>query len=366
MFAVENVMHCRRLGIFVASLVAVCGFVAPRSAWAQQSDQQRIEAAKSLWDVEEMLSEHVERLTRHYHLNEQQRAQTSKLLADRVHRFLDKYDQEIWPLMLDLTELNNTSDQEVDVELVKRIGSQGYDIFLDAKKEIVQGQDVFRQYLNDDQKKIHDRDLKGLEYHFNQWDKQFQEYRKGKPSGRPLFSNVRLGPQNQPMIPRNQQPGGTVQLLTESRWENYVKRFIQEYKLDEEQKTRALAILEEFKVRADKYRVANRKDLGDAQNDLRAARRAKPFDPAALKQAQVIWDLLNQPFEDMFAQLKSKLDKIPTEKQKQDYLKRFPQRVEGSNVTPIPNTNTATPKSTTPEKTPSTPPDQGSSGGTND
>jgi len=325
---------------------------------AGQSDasKERIDRAKNLWDIEQMLAEHCERLAVHYNLDASQKANTSKLLADRVNRFLDRHDKEIWPLLLELTELQYTgSNPEPDA--AKRIASKGYHIFLEAKDEILRGQNAFRKDLNDDQKKVHDRDLKGLEYHFNALERQFKAWNRGEVNGSAPLSNVRFGP-NRPLIPEPPNIKRADKAFVESEWERYVRSFIRNYRLDDEQKSKALAILKDLKNRAAQYRKTNKKDLQEAAQYLQEARSSKPLDLDELDQARMIWDLMNKPFDDMFNELKKRLEQIPTEKQKGDYYKRYPGRnPSNSKIIPIKPKKKAGSSQTTsgPKKTKSKP-----------
>lgn len=297
--------------------------------WAQapQADVSgnEIERAKGLWEPAEMMQRACDGISLHYKLDPKQKEFTSKLLTDRVTKFLTKHEKQLWPLLMELTQLQ-LEGHDPDAATAKRISEKGYHIFADAQSEILKAQDEFRKILTEEQKKVHDRDLKGLNRQFQNIDSRFSKWKAGDTSGGNPIGPVRLGHPGNRILP--ERPGKTgpsrPRILHESKWDQYVTNFIAHYKLDDAQKTTALAILKSVKADASQYRRSHRADLADAETHVREAQMAKPFDKKALATARKIRDLRNKPFEDWFNDLKNRLDQIPTENQKADYYKRFP------------------------------------------
>ena len=83
--------------------------------------------------------------------------------------------------------------------------------------------------------------------------------------------------------------------------------------------------MQELKDYAGQYRKTHYKELVEANDLVREAQMAKPFDKKSLDTANRIRYLRNKPFDDWFAELKSRLEQVPTEKQRAAFYARNPQ-----------------------------------------
>ena len=295
----------------------------PGQAWAQDSkkDPNEIERTRGLWDPQTMMKQASDGIAKHYRLSEEQKEFTSKLLTERVTKFLSKHNKNLWPLLMELTQ-QQMSGKEPSKEAAKRIADMGSPIFEDARAEIMRGQDEFRKILTDQQKKIHDRDLKQLDHQFKQIDKRFQDWKSGKVSGRHPLYKMNIGPgQGQQIVPN---PGRRANTPV-AKWERYVRRFNIDYGLDDTQQRSTGAILQDLKDHAGQYRKTHFKELVEADEMVRDAQMAKPFDKKSLDTAKRIRYLRNKPFDDWFEELKSRLEQVPTEKQRAAFYVRNPQ-----------------------------------------
>jgi hypothetical protein len=81
----------------------------------------------------------------------------------------------------------------------------------------------------------------------------------------------------------------------EDAWQRYVRDFIRRYGLDEEQSTTAWAVLKDLRARAGAHRAAMEHEAAGAPLEVRMA----PI------------------YERLFEELKTRLDRIPTEDQRQ-------------------------------------------------
>ncbi len=292
-------------------------------AWAQDptEDSNELDRTKGLWDPQRMMKQASAGIAKHYRLSKEQEEFTSKLLTQRVTKFLSKHNKGLWPLLMELTQ-QQMSGKEPSKEAAKQIAEMGFPIFEDARAEIMLGQDEFRKILTDQQKKIHDRDLKGLDAQFKQIDKRFQSWKSGNVSGRHPLANVHIGPgRGQQIVPRSGRRANT----PETKWERYVRRFNIDYGLDDTQQRSTGAVLQDLKDHAGQYRKTHYKELVEADALVRDAQMAKPFDKQSLDTANRIRYLRNKPFDDWFEELKSRLEQVPTEKQRAAFYARNPQ-----------------------------------------
>lgn len=303
-------------------LIAACGGPAARAQSEADPDNNR-DRVRSLWNPQDMMKQAGDGISKHYNLSPDQEAKTRKLLTERVSKFLQKHDKEIWPLLWELTEAQMKGDAP-SKEAALKIAQKGYPIFEDARAEIMRAQDDFRKYLTEQQKTIHDKDLKGLERQFRSIDHQLSSWRKGQVNKKRPF-RIRLGPPGTQTVPIGGRRSMLRVQMPETLWERHVRQFIADYRLAEGQKVAATAILQDLIEQAERYRTTHHKDLVDAEGLVRSAELAKPFDRQSLEQARKIRELLNKPFEDYFDELKSRLNSIPTEKQRAEFYTRNPQ-----------------------------------------
>ncbi len=94
-------------------------------------------------------------------------------------------------------------------------------------------------------------------------------------------------------------------------WTIYVENFIKRYELDAAQQGSARKVLNSLQEQRDRYLQRHVSDINAVEGKLKAAQSA---DERAKVQAEL--DRLNRPLERYFDQLKERLDRIPTRKQR--------------------------------------------------
>ena len=113
----------------------------------------------------------------------------------------------------------------------------------------------------------------------------------------------------------------------EDYWEQYVRRFIQNYKLDESQTQAAQSILSECKQRAKEYRQGRKEQFEKANKKYREALAVTPRNLESIRQARREVSELNRPIKELFRELRDRLDGIPTAAQKLAYDSTRQERV---------------------------------------
>lgn len=288
------------------------------SAFGQDNSE-----AKSLWNPESQMQAACDGIAARYKLDSNQKQATCDMLTERVTDFLNKHDKELWPLLMELGGYE-LQGKMPDGNNAKRIANKGYSIFEEAWEEIFSAQTKFHELLNEDQKKIHNRDVKNLRNQHSHMEKQFKSWQRGQVNGRSPLDSVRIG-NGRRLGPQRSVPSTVKARQLGDKWEQYVRTFIETYHLDEAQKRQANTFLVEAKSKAEQHRRNYKKEFKQAQEMMSQAKAAKPVNTKGIAMAQKILDAFNGPLENWFQELKDKLDHIPTEKQRQDYLKRNPQ-----------------------------------------
>ncbi len=98
--------------------------------------------------------------------------------------------------------------------------------------------------------------------------------------------------------------------ITVDAWDAYVAQFVAQFKLDDAQKLAAGSVLVDVKARAEHYSKTHADELQAATNEIAQATQ---------EQRKGIMDNkaeLMQPLNELFAELKSRLEQIPTEAQR--------------------------------------------------
>ncbi len=171
--------------------------------------------------------------------------------------------------------------------------------------------------LNDDQKKLHDRDLQFIDKTFQQYDEQLERWSHGdvQPTD---FQSV-VSDQAQRIM------------KSEDAWDYYVRRFIADYTLDQGQQESAWSVLRGIKEEAAAYREAHKTEFAELEAKYRELTDSGPkTDPKELEGAtrqRKELDRKRNQLETanslgMFNRLKQKLQGIPRADQRQAYRDR--------------------------------------------
>ena len=129
-------------------------------------------------NVDLMVNTYSRFLARKYDLNEEQDEFTRQSLAEQANMFMDAHRDEVTDLVDRMFEVRTGGDmdQEELIDWGKRI----LPIYQEAKKIIVMGNGEWRDILTDDQKAIHDGDLKLMAQSFNSTEDQLRRIVTGE------------------------------------------------------------------------------------------------------------------------------------------------------------------------------------------
>lgn len=94
---------------------------------------------------------------------------------------------------------------------------------------------------------------------------------------------------------------------SDDAWSAYVRQFITRYGLDESQKSTAYAILKDMQERAQAYRSSRSDQIAQAEKRVKEATSAEERNDAQTELRDVL-----KGMEDLFEELKTRLQTIPT------------------------------------------------------
>ncbi|MFH0982872.1 MAG: hypothetical protein V2A79_15225 [Planctomycetota bacterium] len=276
-----------------------------------------------MWNVPSMIRQASDNVARRYNLNKEQAERTREKMEEGVTRFLEENEEAIWPLVRDLARQQLTGkmfdpSNPDDLAAAKRIGEAALPIVEKARQAIYQGNADWRTILSPEQKQLHDYDLQEMKGTFEEITKNFEKYKAGDPVPNPMFPQYEPKPNEPPRPPRPPSVITPGKQRQEDTWERYVQDFIRKYQLDPPQREAAESILREMKQRAADHRASKAKDYEEVRKRLNESFAAgadlKKRAAASRDEKQ-----LNKPIDELFDELKGRLDKIPTAAQKKKY-----------------------------------------------
>lgn len=395
--------------IFGLLLSATTGLPAARA----QDEAPQKKKFSALLNVDSLIDNYSRFLARKYNLDEEQDAYTQKLLREKAQKFLGQNEGEMFDLIDRMFEVRTGGSMDPNelVEWGKRVAP----LYDQAKAIIIDGNNEWRGILNDQQRAMHDADLKLMEDSFRSTDEQIHRIVNGDMSVEEFRNPARYQKQNrqaqnnppppqqaqpinppppgehpiepipnqppqkigdgsethdphndgngeappppnekggeapppdqpppQPAAEQHPQPEGhdaaavrdqirkaaankeggqaRVSKNFESEWEAYVRQFIDKYKLNSEQTQKAQDILKDCQRQADRYMRSRESRFADFDKREAALRTSK--DKNASKEIAKINDdrqKLLAPIGDILEkQLKPKLERLPTTKQRKD------------------------------------------------
>lgn len=157
---------------------------------AQESGRTKF---TSLLNVEALVDNYSRFLSRKYNLDEEQERFTNKLMHDKANAFLSGHRDNLFGLVDRMFDVRTGG--EMDPSELVEWGKQVAPLYEEAKRIIVDGNAQFREILNDEQRAIHDQDLRMMEDSFAQTDDQLrrivagemsvEEFRNPRPNARP-------------------------------------------------------------------------------------------------------------------------------------------------------------------------------------
>ncbi len=329
-----------RLSLAISIIGVVCCAALP--CLAQNRSTNAFSGSPLGWEIDSVMEVYVSNISRHYNLDESQSKYTRALLTKRVKSFLQNYEKDVRDVMAEFM-IYQGSQRLPSPEVAKEFAQRATPLIEAMKQEIYKGNQEWRNILNDDQKKVHDRDLQQMDDFFEKLNKQLDNWSEGKVESLDLSGRRTVS--NRPQM-----------LNPEDAWDYYVNSFVYRYGLDQGQRETAYSILREMKDEARRLREARgpeferiatrRKELNeqltkqDGSNNIEEYQK-KMLEISAEKQK------LETPIRGLFNKLKERLETIPNADQRRAYdtrmagLKKFMDKKHESETKPASETQPA-------------------------
>ena len=257
--------------------------------------------------------------TNKYDLDEQQMKQMRENVLERWPRFFAEHREQIQPVLNEWIEMRIGMEPPPQ-ERVQAWSAQAEPIFEEFATEFDEGAREFREVLKPMQRAKFELEMLqfgvGMQVaraKLTQWKEgkyEEEEFWEMPPSE---FRRRRAARQAQrvegaaPKAVRDDQIGREL-----GRWDRFVAEFIDAYALDESQQTTANSLLNELKERAIAHRDRNRDRIFKLEERIAAGKEGE--DELAEIKRQLVE--LYGPIDDMFTELKNRLEALPTTEQR--------------------------------------------------
>jgi len=290
--------------------------------------------AEGLWPSPKllnlMLQRWAEEACEEYDLDGEQRAKVREATVKRFESFLSENRSKIQPLANEFIEMR-MSLEPPSKERVQAWADRALPVFEKSRDQIRESNDEFRKVLRPMQRAkfevdalqmsagmaIAEQKLKG--WKVGEVDKDvFWEPLHAERRQRREERRRRRAEREQAVESASPKTPADQVVAELDRWEKYVADFVQMFNLDEGQRTTALSCLSELKQRAIAHRDRRREDI--ARLEYRIEHNAA--DDAPLDELKKQLNELYGPIDDMFKELQSRLDQIPTAEQRTAVAKR--------------------------------------------
>jgi len=282
--------------------------------------------------MELMLVRWADRLSLQYELDDGQRLKVREAVKQRWGKFLSDHRATIQPVINELIEMR-LETQPPAKERVQAWAERAAPVFEKLREQFEQSTDEFREVLTTDQRMKFDADASMFDLGVRLAEQKLSQWRKGEYREDEFWAPPSLGGRKRhaPAGDRTagsgpdkaasvegrsatgKRPDETDQIAIElAAWRQYVEAFIRVYRLAEGQRTAVLSILSEMTQRATAHRDRRRQEIAELEN--RIATFSGGEDELAELKRQLTE--LYGPIDEMFKELKRRIELIPTGEQR--------------------------------------------------
>ena len=285
---------------------------------------------EGLWPSEKlmslMLTRWADEISRQHELDDEQRTKVREAVTKRWSTFLNENRRTIQPLVNEFIEMRMGLEPPKK-EQVQAWAGKATPAFEQVCEQVDQGTAEFREILNPLQRAKFEREaLKigvGLqiarqklkqweagEYEVGEvWQPKASERRQRRAERQRRSSEQET--KTTPAAPKTEE---TDQIALElGAWEEYVEEFVGVYQLDEGQRTATLSVLAELKERAIGHRDRRRDEIAKLEHHIETFTGSEEELGELKKQLTELYG----PIDEMFQELKRRIEQIPTARQRE-------------------------------------------------
>lgn len=304
---------------------------APDQASTAQTDSDEDPASTrdGLWPSDRLLRSLLyrwaERTSHRYDLNDEQKESVRAKIVERWEPFLRENRERIQPLANEFLEMRLGMEPPTKAQ-VQAWAEKADAVWGPLRRQLEEGSNEFREILTPAQRTKFEIDALGMQAGLSLAEQTLAQWKKGEYDERQLWTppgDQRGAPpagERQTSAGAEPTPGAgqdrTISppsppdeiSIEMDAWSRYVERFTLQYRLDEAQKSSVRSVLGELKQRALDHRDRHREEIDNLE------RRIAEFSGGDAEMAELKSQLarLYGPVDDMFLELKQRLESVPT------------------------------------------------------
>ncbi len=185
--------------------IGVLVLAALGAGWAAAQDESPRRGFSSLLNIDALIDNHARMLARRYNLTPEQDQFTQEFLRAKCDEFLAQHRDELFALVDRMFEVRGGG--EMDAAELVQWGKKALPLFEQAKHLIIEGNAQWREILTDEQRKIHDEDLRQMYESFSGTEEQLHRIVTGQMTVEEFRRGDRLdGPARRGPGPRTITP----------------------------------------------------------------------------------------------------------------------------------------------------------------
>lgn len=314
--------------IYILLLLTVLGLPSaraeePEGQTATAPAPARTAPLEGFWpserQMELLMLRWVDEGTSQYELDEHQLKQMREGVLERWPEFFAENRAQIQPVLNEWIEMRLEMEPPTS-ERVQAWSEKAEPIFEGFVTEFEEGAREFRAVLKPMQRAKFELEMLQFGVGMQVARAKLKQWKEGKYEEQEFWDPPRAERRRRRAARQVQQSEGTEakavredQVAHElERWDRYVAEFIDAYALDESQQSTANSLLNELKERAIAHRDRNRDRIIKLEERIAAGREGEE-EAAEIKRLLVE---LYGPIDDMFTELKTRLDALPTTDQR--------------------------------------------------
>lgn len=276
-----------------------------KNGWTSEADQfarQTVSRISKIppWQFKDRMDTLLQVAGQRYRLDDQQKQRFQQKLYEEMWSTTLKYGPSMFKTAKDALS-TRVKGEAFTPQQVARWATDFEPMMEPWRQDTVRMMDEFGAMLTPEQREVFEKDTESLNKRMDYVVRSSKAWKNG--AWRPEDWGLQDDPVHQAAYPQRVGPGAATAVRgarpdDESTWARYVQHFIKTYQLDEPQQQACSAVLEDMVTRAGRYRTAHTDEI------------------AKLTPLQGLVHPLLQPIRSMFAELKARLETLPTEEQR--------------------------------------------------
>jgi len=258
------------------------------------------------WDITGRMGKMSDLMSERYGFADEQRRRFESSTYSEMGWFLVKNSKVLLSQTEQFLEMHSAGEP-FTADMIARQTRESEPLLADMRERVDRMVKSLEKTMTPQQRAILKRDLDSLQRRQKFYDRLRRRWAEGKWEPRdwglekdPTYANwhenerQRRLQEQQAALESARQRRESIRAVDETRWERYVREFVRKYKLDDAQSRTAYSILRELQARAADYKKTHREEIA------RLARHELASHP------------LGEPLKNMFRELKTRLEPIPT------------------------------------------------------